>query len=113
MRKEPVPRSPYRSRMDIVAEILKIATPGAKKTQIMYGANLSYKLLNAYIDHLTKEGSLALQGDRYYTTEKGKIFLENYGKLAQPETGIEIERKLKGKPLTTEFIETYRKLIKP
>ena len=98
--------------MDIIAAILKIATPSAKKTHIMYGANLSYKLLNSYIDHLTKEGSLAIQDDSYFITDKGKLFLTKYEKNAQPEISLKEKMKLKGKPITMDFIKTYRELIK-
>ncbi len=112
MHERPVLRSPYRSRMDITADILKIAAPGAKKTRIMYGANLSYKLLNTYITRLTKEGLLALRDDSYHTITKGEMFLKNYQKPAQQEISMNIKRKLRDKPITSDFIETYRKLVK-
>lgn len=44
----------YRSRVEIVADILEVASDGALKTHIMYKCNLSYKLLEqfkAYVQH--------------------------------------------------------------
>ena len=40
----------YRERLDIVADMLQVVNEaGAKKTQIMYKANLSYNLLKKYL----------------------------------------------------------------
>ena len=71
----------YRSRFDIIADILEAASEsGLKKTNIMFRANLSYKLLCRYLNDLleaeflvnTKEGSFSV----FRVTDKGKKFLE-------------------------------------
>jgi len=99
----------YRSRLDIMADVIKITMTGAKKTQIMFKANLSYKLLQIYMRALLEEGLISESNGRYVTTDRGKDFLETYQKLVQPVT----ERGVARKPtLTSEFLETYRKLIK-
>jgi len=70
-----------RTRIDITAEILRIANDGAKKTQIVYGANLNFKLLRKYLDELEKAGfimrDLKKQGI-IKTTEKGEHYLKYY-----------------------------------
>jgi len=69
----------YRSRTDIVAEILEaVHSAGGKttKTRIMYKAFLSYAQLVEYLDVLTKNGLLSLMKDGAYKIEdKGTQFL--------------------------------------
>ena len=39
----------YRGKLDIIADILRVVSGNAKKTQIMYQANLSYRVLQKYL----------------------------------------------------------------
>ena len=69
----------YRSRLEIIADVLSVARGGAKKTQIMYQANLSYKLLVRYLRYVMEAGLLASgSDDSYVLTEKGREFLDQY-----------------------------------
>ncbi|MFB0567423.1 MAG: winged helix-turn-helix domain-containing protein, partial [Candidatus Bathyarchaeia archaeon] len=69
----------YRDRLQIVADILAITSRGAKKTQIMYQANLSYKLLCKYLDEVMTAGLVNCEnGDSYVLAPKGKEFLSKY-----------------------------------
>lgn len=69
----------YRSRLEIIADVLSVARHGAKKTQIMYQANLSYKLLLRYLRYVMEAGLLASgSDDSYVLTEKGREFLDQY-----------------------------------
>ena len=71
-----------RDKLDIIAEILKIAQDGLLKTQIMYRANLSFAQLNEYLDFLTKIELLEIAKENrktmYKTTNKGERYLEKY-----------------------------------
>jgi len=76
-----------RSRMDIIANVLRVAQGGAKKTHIMYQSNLSFSQLHAYLDFLTERElleSVAPKGAEkndavtYKTTSKGKAFIQAY-----------------------------------
>lgn len=69
----------YRSRLEIVADVLGVVTGGARKTQIMYQANLSYKLLVKYLRDVMEAGLLA-EGDdgSYVLTRKGRDFLDKF-----------------------------------
>jgi len=70
-----------RSHVDIVAEILQVARKGARKTRIVYRANLNFKLLNEYLDRLEKAGLIAKNLEEeglITTTEKGKKYLQYY-----------------------------------
>jgi len=52
----------YRSRLEIVADVLGVVSGGARKTQIMYQANLSYKLLVHYLKDVIKMGLVKMKG---------------------------------------------------
>jgi predicted transcriptional regulator len=68
----------YRRRFDIIADIISAAEKGAKKTKIMYFANLSYSLLTKYLSDTVKAGFICQRNERYESTEKGRIFLEKH-----------------------------------
>lgn len=51
----------YRSRTDIVSQILEAANGGASKTKIMYKAYLSYAQLKEYLSVLVENGLLEYQ----------------------------------------------------
>lgn len=68
--------SKYRDRLQIVADILYIANARARKTRIMYQANLSYKLLCRYLDEVVDAGLVRPEDDECYVlTAKGNEFL--------------------------------------
>ncbi|MEM2110804.1 MAG: winged helix-turn-helix domain-containing protein [Candidatus Bathyarchaeia archaeon] len=70
-----------RAHVDIVAAILRLAKSGSRKTRIVYGANLNFKLLNEYLAKLEKAGLIAedsVNSGVIRTTEKGKRFLQHY-----------------------------------
>ena len=66
-----------RSSFEIIAEILKVAKNGAKKTRIMYSCGFSYRFTEKYLTLLLETGLLRI-GSSYHTTEKGLRFLQNY-----------------------------------
>jgi len=76
--------SKYRDRLQIIADMLSIVSRGAKKTRIMYQANLSYRLLCRYLSEVLDAGLVSSEnGDHYVLTGKGKEFLfrhEEYSK---------------------------------
>jgi len=67
-----------RNNLDIMAEILEIARLGAKKTWIVYRANLNFKLVKEYLDELMEKRLLDSDGSIYQTTDQGLEFLEEY-----------------------------------
>ena len=65
--------------MQIVADILAITSRGAKKTWIMYQANLSYRLLCRYLDEVLDAGLVEFEdGNSYLLTGKGREFLSKH-----------------------------------
>ena len=77
----------YRSRTEIVRQILEIANKGnhgALRTRIMYGAFLSLAQFKEYLRLLTDNDLLRYdrQTHAFKTTEKGLRFLEIYNKMS-------------------------------
>jgi predicted transcriptional regulator len=81
----------YRGRLDIIVDILSVASQNAKKTQIMYKANLSYKVLQRYLAEVTEAALIRFESKTrcYVLTEKGKTFLEEYRKYHRSNKRIE------------------------
>ena len=78
----------HRGRFDIMANILNTATGGAKKTQLMYKCNMSFKQMETYLNLLTERKLLKKRvhnGSKdlivYEITDKGNSFLEVYHSL--------------------------------
>lgn len=70
----------YRTKLQIIAEILEIVREGARKTHIMYKANLSYKLLCKYLDEVLECGFVRANSDDFYeVAPKGEKFLNLFG----------------------------------
>jgi predicted transcriptional regulator len=84
----------YRSRLDIIADILLVASRRARKTQIMYQANLSYRLLTKYLAEIRKAYLVRYENEerRYMLTIKGKTFLKRYKEYSK--SCKHVERKL-------------------
>jgi predicted transcriptional regulator len=81
----------YRRRLDIIADILQVVSQNAKKTQIMYQANLSYKVLQRYLRNITAASLIDYESIEqcYVLTPKGQEFLEAYKEYAKTNKSIE------------------------
>jgi predicted transcriptional regulator len=81
----------YRNRMDIIADILRVASQNAKKTQIMYQANLSYKVLTKYLMEVTDASLVDFECEKhcYVLTDKGREFLEAYNEYSRSNARLE------------------------
>lgn len=67
-----------RNDLDIQADILRVATQrgGARKTQIVYGANLNFDIVKKYLARLISRGLLVAEGTRYFPTEKARAYID-------------------------------------
>jgi predicted transcriptional regulator len=79
-----------RSRVDIISQILRIASVedaagGIKRTKIIYKAFLSYAQLKEYLSMLLESGLLEYDQKtaKYKTTEKGRRLLKTYTQMGQ------------------------------
>ncbi len=70
-----------RNNLDIAADILRTAHSGARKTRIVYQANLNFKIVKRYLKTLIRNGLLLHDPPRYYTTPKGVTYLSRYEAL--------------------------------
>ena len=70
-----------RSRFEIMADILQRAVTGAKKTWLLYSANLSYSQHQKYLSTLVELGLLSKKDGLYNTTPKGMDFIMSYQTL--------------------------------
>ena len=66
-----------RNSMDIAASILRLAARGAKKTHLVYKANLNFVFLEEYLERLEEAGLM----EGLAPTQKGIDFLRQYDRL--------------------------------
>jgi predicted transcriptional regulator len=85
----------YRSRLDIIADVLKAAKNGAKKTWIMYKSNLSYELLNKYLGEIISAELIVFKDEaqKFFITRKGLEFLEIYNEYSRRNRRLEEQVK--------------------
>jgi predicted transcriptional regulator len=81
-------RKNNRGKIQIMGDVLALATSGIKKTHIMYRANLSYEQVYLYLGDLIGKRlivqDVSPDGVVYRTTEKGREFLLlNYTRLVE------------------------------
>jgi predicted transcriptional regulator len=83
----------HRDRIGIIADVLKAAGKGARKTRIMRAANLSYGLLRKYLGDAVALGYLTFSGEGYGVTEDGSAFLKEYSEYSSKysRVGKELE----------------------
>jgi predicted transcriptional regulator len=78
-------RKNNRGKIQIMGDVLGLATAGIKKTHIMYRANLSYEQVHLYLGELIGKRLISQDvspdGVIYRTTEKGREFLLYYTRL--------------------------------
>jgi predicted transcriptional regulator len=72
------PAMKYRSRTDIISQVLRVAAQGATKTRIMYSAFLSHDQLKEYLTILDHNGLLEYDEEtrKYHTTNKGRRLMQ-------------------------------------
>jgi predicted transcriptional regulator len=82
--------------MEIAAGILEIARNGSRKTRIMYLGNLSFDLLQKYLDMLVKLDLLESRSGKektYAATEKGRRFIEDFNELQKHSEVVESKKR--------------------
>jgi predicted transcriptional regulator len=84
----------YRDRLNIIADILNVADRSAKKTQIMYQANLSYSVLQRYLSDIAAASLISFERESqlFVLTPKGQEFLEAY--KVYSKTSQHVEKRL-------------------
>ncbi len=74
-----------RDRVEIMAEILGLCSEPRNKTHVMYGTNLSWKMLQHYLSELQSRGLLEVydNSNRYVTSKRGLEFVEKWKELKE------------------------------
>ena len=85
-----------RNRFEVMYEILFFCRIERQKTKIMYKCNLSFHLLEKYINFLLSRNLLRNSGEkRYHTTPQGMKFLEEYERIREILSENRNEKSLK------------------
>lgn len=81
----------YRNRFAIIADILEAVSKNAKKTQIMYKANLSYKVLQKYLMEITNATLIYYSPEEncYKLTVRGQEFIQVYKQYCRYSKNVE------------------------
>jgi predicted transcriptional regulator len=81
----------YRRRLDIIADILRVTSRNAKKTHIMYQANLGYKVLQRYLAEIIEASLINFEDEKqcYMLTAKGREFLDVYHEYSEIKRQLE------------------------
>jgi predicted transcriptional regulator len=66
-----------RDKLEITRSILLICKDGAKKTEIVYKANLNFKNAEVYLKWLMEREMIIKEGKIYKITPKGSELLSN------------------------------------
>jgi len=82
----------YRDRLQIIADILAVVRGGARKTHIMYQANLSFTLLKRYLGEVLEAGLAWCDKENHYQiTQRGRDFLERFTNYSRRYEQVEVE----------------------
>ncbi len=73
----------HRGAYDIMADILRVAKDGARKSHIVYRANLNFLVVKKYLKQLQNAELLTLSGRFYSTTEKGIKYINHFNDLRE------------------------------
>ena len=81
----------YRGKLNIIADILGVVSGDAKKTQIMYQANLSYAVMQKYLAEMIGASLICFKGEThcYVLTDKGRAFLDAYQEYSKTNRHVE------------------------
>jgi predicted transcriptional regulator len=94
-----------RDHLSLLAALIHAASEGSNKTRIMYAANLSYKLLEKYLEEALGFGLLQTVGSVYLVTEKGHEFLKKY--VAFSDNHSHVKNHVRALALEREKLEQY------
>jgi predicted transcriptional regulator len=102
----------HRDRVEIVADLLKATGRGARKTRIMYGANLSYRLLKKYLEESVDKGFVRVNDGNYEVTRTGEEFLKRYvevssrySKIGKELRNVRLERAVLERMCRSKSVE--------
>lgn len=78
--------------MDIIADILRVAQGGCKKTRLVYETNLNFQLLGEYLEVLFTKGFIFQYEKEFLTSDAGFQFLRYYDLLVGLYNGEDYDK---------------------
>lgn len=96
-----------RDKYEIIANILKKARDGAKKTRLVYETNLNFTMLRKYIRVLSEKGFIDIHDGIIYSTMKGIAFLEKFEELMGIWNFLETEKAIDEPPVNLDTINDH------
>lgn len=100
-----------RSRIDIVVDVLEVMKNGVNKTAIVYRTNLNFRLAEKYLLLLENQGFLEKKSNKYFTSDKGKVFLEKAKELTVQLETIHQKRNENTKQSETPILKQKKMTI--
>ncbi len=104
-----------RHSLDIIRDILSVASVRARKTRIMYQSNLSFIQVEKYLSNLLENELLCQEGNCYYlVTQKGLEFLRLYDEYVERCRQIEkqLDRSAREKTLLEQMCLSFKDIAK-
>jgi len=78
-----------RNKYELLADLLESSRGGARKTSMMFKSNLSFRLLNKYLDFLLANGFLDKADGKYFPSEKGLLYLHRYSRYQKTKFDLQ------------------------
>ena len=101
-------RQKYRDSLGIIRDMLLVVKgggfggPGARKSHIMYGANLSFSQTKKFLGKVMSAGLLCKEGSLYFISDKGEEFLQSYDTYEKERRAVDTEKESLEKMLRSE-----------
>ncbi|MDA4123946.1 MAG: winged helix-turn-helix domain-containing protein [Thaumarchaeota archaeon] len=83
-----------RNSYELLAEMLISSRGGARKTTIMFRANLSFQLLTKYLTILLTNGFLEFEDGFFRPSPKGLSFLRRFAKYQRAKNDVRKSEEL-------------------
>jgi predicted transcriptional regulator len=103
-------RKNNRGKIQIMGDVLALATSGIRKTHIMYKANLSYEQVHLYLGELIGkrliQQDISPEGVVYRTTEKGREFLLHYTRVVELLEEEEARQESEAVELSSPYVSS-------
>jgi predicted transcriptional regulator len=77
-----------RTSYELLADLLQSSKGGARKTALMFRANLSFLLLNKYLSVLLDNGFVEKRGSYYYPSHRGMIYLQKFSRYQRTKAEV-------------------------
>jgi predicted transcriptional regulator len=77
-----------RNRFELLADLLESSRGGAKKTTMMFRSNLSFRLLNKYLDFLIQNEFLEKTDGKYYPSQRGLVYLHRFARYQRAKSDL-------------------------